>query len=46
MEGRVEGVKLGSSELLMKMFADDTILILKAEERAVKEVWEETELIL
>jgi len=32
----VEGIKKGRTELLMKMFANDTILLLKAKECKVK----------
>lgn len=39
-EGVVSGVRIGNSHLVIKMFADDTVLFLEASENKVKTAWE------
>jgi hypothetical protein len=39
-EGAVSGVTIGKSQLLTKMFADDAVLFLQAQEAKVKRAWE------
>lgn len=36
----MEGIKIGSSELPMRMFANDTVLTVKVEELVVVRVWD------
>ena len=39
-EGLVSGVQVGKSQLLTKMFADDAVLFLEAQEEKVKKAWD------
>jgi len=39
--GEIEGIGIGNWELTMKMFADDTIVFMKAQENNLKVAWVE-----
>ena len=39
-EGGVSGVKIGNTQLLTRMFADDTVLFIEASEDKVKKAWD------
>lgn len=39
----IEGIGIGESKLLIRMFLDDTVSVVKAKEAALDEVWNSTQ---